>query len=129
MKLSKDQIRIAKSTTLYAVAIIVLLPLVRHLMGTPFCWGDALVSAGAIILGALIIGVLLKISGKEKLTTPAGTFDCFIMEETVTTKAMMQKEVEKTVSWYAYGVGLVKESTYDKKGKLVSTTLLNRINW
>ena len=50
-------------------------------------------------------------------------------EETVTTKAMMQKDVEKTVSWYAYGVGLVKENTYDKKGKLVSTTLLNSINW
>lgn len=74
-------------------------------------------------------GTERKISGKEKLTTPAGTFDCFIMEETITTKAMMQKEVEKTVSWYAYGVGLVKENTYDKKGKLVSTTLLNSINW
>lgn len=54
MKLSKDQIRIAKSTTLYAVSIIVLLPIVRHLMGTPFCWGDALVSAGAIVLGAIV---------------------------------------------------------------------------
>ena len=74
-------------------------------------------------------GTERKISGKERLTTPAGTFDCFIMEETITTKAMMQKEVEKTVSWYAYGVGLVKENTYDKKGKLVSTTLLNSINW
>ena len=74
-------------------------------------------------------GTERKISGKEKLTTPAGTFDCFIMEETVTSKAMMQKDVEKTVSWYAYGVGLVKENTYDKKGKLVSTTLLNSINW
>ena len=77
MKLSKDQIRIAKSTTLYAVGIIVLLPLVRHLMGTPFCWGDALVSAGAIILGALIIGVLLIIGSskpsrnKEKNNSPA----------------------------------------------------------
>lgn len=59
MKLSKDQIRIAKSTTLYVVAIIVLLPIVRYLLGTPFCWGDALVSAGAIILGAIVIGILL----------------------------------------------------------------------
>ena len=65
MKLSKDQIRIAKSTTLYAGGIIVLLPLVRHLMGTPFCLGDALVSAGAIILGALIIGVLLIIGSSK----------------------------------------------------------------
>ena len=42
---------------------------------------------------------------------------------------MMQKDVEKNISWYAYGIGLVKEKTYDKKGRLVSTTLLNRINW
>lgn len=81
------------------------------------------------VVSISVKGTERKISGKEKLTTPAGTFDCFIMEETVTTKAMMQKEVEKTVSWYAYGVGLVKENTYDKKGKLVSTTLLNSINW
>ena len=65
MKLSKDQIRIAKSTTLYAVAIIVLLPIVRHLMGAPFCWGDMLVSAGAIVLGAIVICVLL-ILGSSK---------------------------------------------------------------
>ncbi len=65
MKLSKEQIRIARSTTLYAMAIIVLLPIVRHLMGTPFCWGDALVSAGAIVLGAIIIGMLL-ILGSSK---------------------------------------------------------------
>lgn len=65
MKLSKDQIQIAKSTTLYAVSIIVLLPMVRHLMGTPFCWGDALVSAGTIVLGAIVIGILL-IFGSSK---------------------------------------------------------------
>ena len=81
------------------------------------------------VVSISVKGTERKITGKEKLTTPAGTFDCFIMEETVTTKAMMQKEVEKTVSWYAYGVGLVKENTFDKKGKLVSTTLLNSINW
>ena len=81
------------------------------------------------IVSMSVKGTQRKICGKEKLTTPAGTFDCFIMEETVTTKAMMQKEVEKTVSWYAYGVGLVKENTYDKKGRLVSTTILNSINW
>jgi len=34
-------------------------------MGTPFCCGDALVSAGAIILGTLIIGVLLIIGSSK----------------------------------------------------------------
>ena len=35
------------------------------------------------------------------------------------------KDVEKTRSWYAYGIGLVKEITYDKNGKLISTMILN----
>ncbi len=81
------------------------------------------------VLSMTVKGTQRKISGKEKIATPAGVFDCFILEETATTKALMQKEVEKTVSWYAYGIGLVKNSTYDKKGKLVSTTVLNSINW
>ncbi len=68
-------------------------------------------------------------NGKPVSKTPAGTFDCFVIEETITSKAMMQKDVEKNISWYAYGIGLVKEETYDKKGRLVSTTLLNSINW
>lgn len=81
------------------------------------------------IVSMKISGEQRKITGKEQLTTPAGVFDCFIMEETITTKAMMQKDVEKTVSWYAYGIGLVKEMTYDKKGRLTSVTTLNRKNW
>lgn len=81
------------------------------------------------IISIAVTGEERKITGSEKLQTPAGTFDCFVIEETITSKAMMQKDVEKNISWYAYGIGLVKEETYDKKGRLVSTTLLNSINW
>lgn len=81
------------------------------------------------IINMKVNGEQRKISRIEKLTTPAGTFDCFVLEETVTTRAMMQKEVEKTISWYAHGVGLVKEASYDKNGKLQSSTMLNSINW
>jgi hypothetical protein len=49
------------------------------------------------------------------------------MEETISTKALIFKDVEKTKSWYAYGIGLVKEITCDKDGKLVSTMILNKI--
>ena len=42
---------------------------------------------------------------------------------------MMMKDVEKIKSWYAYGVGLVKEMTYDANGKLTSTIILNEVNW
>jgi hypothetical protein len=69
------------------------------------------------------------IVGTERIQTEAGSFDCFILEETLTTKVMMVKDVEKIKSWYAYGIGLVKEITYDKNGKLISSIILNKINW
>ena len=45
------------------------------------------------------------------------------------TEIMLMKEVEKVKTWYAYGIGMVKEGTYDKKGKLLSTMVLDSINW
>ena len=70
-----------------------------------------------------------KIIGKERIQTKAGMFDCFVLEETMSTKSMMMKDVERIKSWYAYGIGMVKEITYDKNGKLISTMVLNEINW
>ena len=74
-----------------------------------------------------VVGEERKIVGTEKIQTEAGSFDCFILEEKITTKFMMMKDVEKIRSWYAYGIGLVKEVTYDKNGKLISTMILNEI--
>lgn len=81
------------------------------------------------IMNLKVYGENRSIVGTETIQTPAGEFDCFIMEETITTKVMLSKDVEKIRSWYAYGIGLVKEVTYDKKGKLISTVILNEINW
>jgi hypothetical protein len=79
------------------------------------------------IISMKILGQDRKIVGTERIQTEAGVFDCYILEETITTKSMMMKDVEKIRSWYAYGIGLVKEVTYDKNGKLVSTMILNEI--
>ena len=81
------------------------------------------------ILSMNVFGTDRKIVGTESIQTEAGTFDCFILEETITTKAMMMKDTEKIIAWYAYGIGLVKEMTYDKNGKLISTMILNEVNW
>ena len=81
------------------------------------------------IMSMKILGKDRRIVGKESIQTKAGIFDCFILEETITTKFMLIKDVEKTKSWYAYGIGLVKEITYDKNGKMISTMTLNEINW
>lgn len=76
------------------------------------------------IISMKVAGKERSIVGTERIQTEAGSFDCFIMEESITTKAMMISDVEKTRSWYAYGIGLVKENTYDKKGNLISTMIL-----
>ena len=81
------------------------------------------------IISMKVRGEDRRIVGRENIQTGAGQFDCFIMEETITTKAMMMKDVEKIRSWYAYGIGMVKEVSYDKNGKLTSTMVLNTINW
>ena len=81
------------------------------------------------IISMKVLGENRRIVGTESIQTEAGLFDCFILEETLTTKAMMMKDVETIKSWYAYGIGLVKETSYDKNGKLISTMLLNRVNW
>ena len=81
------------------------------------------------IMNMRVSGTDRNVIGTERIDTPAGSFDCFVLEETVTTKALTMTEVEKTKSWYAYGVGLVKEITCDKNGKLLSTMVLDSINW
>ena len=79
------------------------------------------------LISMKVIGEDRRIVGIESINTQAGLFDCFILEETISTKSMMMKDVEKIKSWYAYGIGLVKEMTYDKKGNLISTMILNEV--
>ena len=81
------------------------------------------------LISMKILGQDRRIVGRESIQTEAGMFDCFVLEETISTKSMMMKDVEKIKAWYAYGIGLVKEITYDKNGKLVSTMILKEVNW
>jgi len=61
-----------------------------------------------------------KVTAKESITTPAGSFDCYKVETEVSTKAMLSTTKISTTSWYARGVGAIRTETYDKKGKLLS---------
>lgn len=61
-----------------------------------------------------------KVIGEETVITPAGTFDCYVLTSTISTKAMMAKINMSDKLWLAKGVGIVKQETYNKKGKLES---------
>lgn len=62
-----------------------------------------------------------KVSARESLTTPAGTFDCFKIESDMVVTTMGQTQNMKTVAWISAGVGNVKTETRDGAGNLQMT--------
>ena len=67
-----------------------------------------------------------KYEGTEKVTVPAGTFDCLKVSYRQKKSILYLPETQCLTQWYAEGVGLVKEEVTDKKGKRLecSRTLL-----
>lgn len=59
-----------------------------------------------------------KVSVMEEMTTPAGTFECYKVENKVKGKAMGIKTESKELYWYARDIGTIRFESYDKKGKL-----------
>lgn len=64
-----------------------------------------------------------RVVDEEVLNTPAGEFDCAVMEQTISTKVMMSI-IMKSKEWYTPGVGMIKSESYNKKGKLTGYSLL-----
>ena len=90
----------------------------------------------ASMLMIISMGITLKLSvditgrkvlAEETITTPAGTFDCFVITYDVALK-MGFKSNGTSKQWIAEGVGMVKQEEYNKKGKLMSSGLLTAFN-
>ncbi len=62
---------------------------------------------------------------KESVTTPAGTFDCYVVSYDCEMKTIVSIKA-KAREWYAKGVGMVKSETYNKNGKLTGYTVLEK---
>ncbi|MEH6770637.1 hypothetical protein [Maribacter arcticus] len=65
-----------------------------------------------------------KVEKKESVTTPTGTYDCYVVYSENQSKMMMANQVYPSRVWLAEGVGMVKQETYKKNGDLMSSTLL-----
>ncbi|HRJ28762.1 MAG TPA: hypothetical protein PLV21_08835 [Cyclobacteriaceae bacterium] len=68
-----------------------------------------------------------KVVGKETITTPAGTFDCYKITSKSTTQSKMGVSMSfefATTEWIAEKVGMVKSESFDKNGKSAGYTLL-----
>lgn len=67
-----------------------------------------------------------KVLRKERISTPAGEFDCVVVSEHKVEAGLRSRNV-RTLTWYARGVGEVRHDTMDKNGKLVTSEVLESI--
>ena len=67
-----------------------------------------------------------KVESKESITTPAGTFDCYVITYTTEMKMGLNSKF-KNKEWIAEGVGMVKSENYNKNGKLMGYSELTKV--
>ncbi len=65
-----------------------------------------------------------KVEKKETVTTPAGSFDCYVIYSESQTQAMGINKTFPSRLWLAEGIGMVKQETYQKKGDVMTRTEL-----
>ncbi|MFM1879212.1 MAG: hypothetical protein RLZZ241_2078 [Bacteroidota bacterium] len=68
-----------------------------------------------------------RVEKKETVTTPAGTFECFVVYSETQAKVMMSTQSVPSRAWMAEGIGLVKSESYDKKGNLINQMVLTSV--
>lgn len=69
-----------------------------------------------------------KVEGKESITTPAGTFDCYKVSYVTESRGKagnVSKPVQTSI-WYSSATGMIKTEHY-KEGKVSSSQLLTKI--
>lgn len=67
-----------------------------------------------------------KVEKKETLTTPAGSYDCYVIYSENESLIMGMKKIFPSRLWLSEGVGMVKQESYQKDGDLMSTTELTK---
>jgi len=88
---------------------------------------DMVVSAGPIKMKMFVKMINRYVEGKEKITTPAGSFDCIIITYDTELKMGMKKTF-KHKQWLAEGVGMVKSEDYNKSGNLTNKSILTKFD-
>lgn len=69
-----------------------------------------------------------KVEKQETITTPAGTFNCYVIYSENESKMMMTSQNFPSRLWLAEDVGMVRQETYNKNGKLMSSTELTNLS-
>lgn len=83
---------------------------------------------GGVNMNMNIETVNRKVESKESITTPAGTFECFVISSETKSKVMMSNSTFPSRMWLAENIGMVKQETYNKSGKLMGSMLLTQFS-
>ena len=83
---------------------------------------------GPVPMGISVDITNRKVEALEKVTTPAGTFDCAKISYNTFSKVSIVKTEGHVTEWYAPNVGLIRSETYNKKGKLIGINELTSLN-
>lgn len=85
-------------------------------------------SMGSIKMNTTVDQTNRKVETKESITTPAGTFDCYLITETTTSKTMGATIEMNNKLWLAEGIGMVKQESYKKNGDLMTRMELTKLS-
>ena len=90
--------------------------------------GDTLPDSHCVVKAGLI-ELTVDISGRkvlrrERITTPAGTFDCMVVRERKVEDGPFHHVDVWGDTWYAPGIGYVRHDEYDKKMQLETSEIL-----
>lgn len=80
---------------------------------------------GAFNVNMTVEQINRKVEKKEKISTPAGSFDCYVIYSDTKTKMMMGTQTFSARMWLAEDVGIVKQESYNQKGKLMGSMQLS----
>ncbi|HEA29256.1 MAG TPA: hypothetical protein ENH91_04570 [Leeuwenhoekiella sp.] len=84
------------------------------------------IDTGIMKINATILMTNRKVQAKEKITVPAGMFDCYKITSTNSFK-MGMTQTNLTTQWIAEGIGMVQEETRKPNGRLVSRSILHHM--
>lgn len=87
--------------------------------------GDMIIDLGGFRVKSTITEN--EVVDREEITTPAGKFKCYVVQQTSEGRVMGIKSETSTKFWYARGIGMVKSET-SSKGTVISTSILTSLS-
>src|SRR5574344_1473806 len=84
-------------------------------------------SYSVLTAGALKYSVNItarRVLRTERITTPAGTFDCVVVSEHKEERGPGRNRTTTSLTWLSRGVGIVRHDTYDKNMKIETSEVL-----